>query len=232
MSAPSFQARSGAGHVASLRRMAAVGLSPSVRRPAVAASVAVIGAAWIALGVLPVHGASGGFTARDFSVHWALMSVAMMLPGLLPALPARSTRSGATLAAGYLVPWLAAAPLAWAIGSLVPVPVLFVVAAAWQIAPWRRSALLRCPDSGIARGAWCLLACGPLMLALTAVGSAAHATVPWAGVAVMAVATLAMLLERRGRAMTWEIAIALLVGAAVLLGAGAVDPSHIGHHGG
>lgn len=232
MSAPSFETRPGPGQVASLRRAVSAALPPSARRPAVAVSVAAIGVAWIALAALPVHGTSGAFTAREFSLHWALMSVAMMLPGLLPALPARSTRAGGALAVGYLVPWLAAAPLAWAIGSLVPVPVLFVAAAAWQVAPWRTAALLRCPASGLARGAWCLLACGPLMLALTAVASTASATVPWAGVAVMAVATIAMLLERRGRAMTWEIAVALLVGAAVLIGAGAVDPAHIGHHGG
>jgi hypothetical protein len=223
-------ASSHAPHSAVARRALVRAVSPTVWRPTVVASVVVIVAAWIALALLPGHGTSAGFTVRDFTVHWAVMSIAMMLPGLLPALPSRSTRNAAVLAAGYLVPWLVAAPLAWVIGSQVPTPVLFLAAAAWQVAPWRSDALLRCPDNGIMRGAWCLLACGPLMLALTAVTSAAHATAPWAGVVVMAIATVAMLLERRGRAMTWEIAVALLVGAAVLLGGGAVDQTHIGHH--
>lgn len=204
---------------------------PDVWTPVAAVAILLILAAWVALAVLPVHGISGAFGLRDFSVHWAIMSIAMMLPGLLTSLPVRDTARSAAMVTGYLVPWITVAPLAWAMGSAIPTPLLFLIAAGWQVVPWRTRALTRCPESGLRRGAWCLVACGPLMLALTAITTSAHATAPWAGVIVMGIATLAMMLERRSRTMTWELAFALLVAAAVLIGVGAVEPSHIGHHG-
>jgi predicted metal-binding membrane protein len=94
-------------------------------------------------------------------LDWAAMTLAMMAPLTLPLLrhvvarsfASRRHRAVALFLAGALVPWLlaglaglpllAAAP-AWAIGAPWLAASGFLLAAAWQLSPMKRTALRRC----------------------------------------------------------------------------------------
>lgn len=194
-------------------------------RPAALAAGAAAAAAWAGMAAMG-HGSA---SVLQTSTHWALMCVAMMLPTVLPSLRTASLPVGLRIAGGYLVPWIAVAPLAWLAVSTVPTVLLCAAAAVWQVTSWRAAALRRCPDGGLDRGLWCLAACGPLMLALTSLAGALHSGSAWPALALMAAATMAMTLERRGRAITWEISAALLLAVVVLLGTGSAELPPSGH---
>jgi predicted metal-binding membrane protein len=136
---------------------------------------------------------------------WVLMTVAMMLPLAIPGLRyvARMTpRRGqlvatSTFAAAFVLAWLPGAVLAAGVhaGTSPRWPVVaaaFLGAAGWELAPAKRTALLRghrhhvvraqqparrrtCWSFGLRRGGWCVVSCGPAMLALMV---AHHALVP------------------------------------------------------
>jgi hypothetical protein len=134
---------------------------------------------------------------------WLLMVLAMMLLVGIPRVrfvaavcPGRiRARSIAQTVAGVLLVWV----LVGAVISVVPIvvptattsdaPLAFVaiwlVAAAWQLTPWKWTALLRCHgvrvprreadgwarvQMGARHGAWCVASCGPAMVAMVLTG--------------------------------------------------------------
>jgi predicted metal-binding membrane protein len=174
--------------------------------------LAVSGVAWVAMldgghaangwalcasapGLGNVLDASGGLL-----FGWVIMTLAMMPPLSLPMLrhiavrsfPDRRQRAMVVFLAGTLAVWALAGvmvvPLmvvrsSWMIDqTLVPVAA-FLIAAAWQLTPWKQAALRRCHRTfplapagwaadrdclrfGLAHGLDCVVACWPAMLAL------------------------------------------------------------------
>jgi predicted metal-binding membrane protein len=143
--------------------------------------------------------ALAGFEWAPALSHWLVMIGAMMLPMAAMALrhvafrslPQRRGRAMAGFLAGYVLVWLAAAPLyllagvaAHILGGgavLPPLAAALALAAAWQAAPARKRSLRLChrivplPPSGwaagraclafgIDHGRACLVACWALML--------------------------------------------------------------------
>ncbi|HMR49196.1 MAG TPA: DUF2182 domain-containing protein [Arachnia sp.] len=136
---------------------------------------------------------------------WVLMVVAMMLPLAVPGIryvarmvPRRGRLAAtSTFAAAYVVAWLPGAILAvglhaWPAPGWPVVSAGFLLAAAWELTPLKRKALLRCHRRqvirarqparwrscwafGLRRGGWCVVSCGPAMLALML---SQHALVP------------------------------------------------------
>jgi predicted metal-binding membrane protein len=156
--------------------------------------------------------------------HWSLMTVAMMLPLAFPAarhvvvnsFRQRRPRALAVFAVCFVLPWLA---LGWGLVEVadrfatdVPAAglaaVLLLVAALWQVSPWKLEAVLSCsrtvplPPAGIDADracAWfglrqslrCLAACAPLMAVMVVAVPG-----PW-GLVAMAAASAFMLAETR-----------------------------------
>lgn len=110
----------------------------------------------------------------------------------------RRDRSIAMFATGFVALWLPGALAAGAVeGVSEAQPIAatigaFAVAAGWEFMPWKRRALLACRRRpairstgwnadrsairfGALRGWWCVVSCGPAMLAVAAVG---HAVIP------------------------------------------------------
>jgi len=136
---------------------------------------------------------------------WVLMLVAMMLPLAVPGIryvarmvPRRGRLAATTtFAAAYVAAWLPGMVLAVGVHVLTPPrwPVVtgaFLLAASWELTPVKRTALLRCHRRrvvrarqpgrlrtsaafGFRRGGWCVVSCGPAMLALMV---AQHAVAP------------------------------------------------------
>ncbi|WP_127502561.1 DUF2182 domain-containing protein [Actinoplanes solisilvae] len=162
------------------------------RRPHLFA-LALPAAAWVA--ILTRSGHVHGVTLTA----WTLMSVAMMVPVVLPALRhvavnslrRRRQRAMATFLAGYLAVWVAAGAVLIPLFALPPPPVLLTAvllfAALWLFLPGRRAGMRAChrtiplPPTGwrATRGAarfglWhglgCLGVCGPLMAIMAVPG--------------------------------------------------------------
>jgi predicted metal-binding membrane protein len=157
-------------------------------------SLAASAAAWLALAL----GASAGHhaSAWDSASRWLLMIVAMMVPLVLGSVRVaaerslwrRRDRAMALFIVGYLAPWLPVGLLASALAAHVPLEspavaaAAFGVAAAWQLTPMKRRALLACHRTApLAPRGWradrdclrygsmigqsCLVGCWALMLA-------------------------------------------------------------------
>jgi predicted metal-binding membrane protein len=188
----------------------------------------VIAAAWVAAYAMEVSGAahilhhhtiyhSGQIVAGGLAllVAWQVMTVAMMLPGTLPAL-LRISRPAAQLAfmATYAAAWTGFAGIAfvgdmglhalvhgWALGAryehLIPVAVL-AAAAVYELSPWKRASLAACRDklkihsdpltAAVDYSRQCLVSGWALMLIMFSVGVA---DLVW-----MAALALAMLGEK------------------------------------
>lgn len=171
--------------------------------------------------VAPVQPASGGHGPHAPTTHpeagevvldagrgllvWVLMVVAMMLPLAVPGIryvarmvPRRGrVAATSTFAGAYVVAWLPLGVLTLGLHGRTAatwpvVAAAFLLAAAWELAPAKRTALLRCHRHqvvrarqparrhscwafGMRRGAWCVATCGPAMVALAVT---AHAVVP------------------------------------------------------
>jgi predicted metal-binding membrane protein len=128
---------------------------------------------------------------------WAVMALAMVPPLTMPMLryvAARSfafrrRRALALFLTGLLCPWLAAGVLGVALLAVAPAPdghlgaIAFVLAALWEVTPFKRRALRRCHRTmalaadgwradqdcfvfGCARGQDCLIGCWAMMLAV------------------------------------------------------------------
>lgn len=137
------------------------------------------------------HHAEAGIGGRWF--HWCVMLAAMMFPLLIAqvriiagrSLWKRRNRAIALYLGGYLLPWSIYGLIAIATLPLMPfkmtAPLALALAAAWQITPWKASALRAChrtgylapfgwrADADCVRAGWhsaraCLLSCWALML--------------------------------------------------------------------
>jgi len=132
----------------------------------------------------------GPSSMGSFLWLWIAMSVAMMLPSLVPAASLAVTvgRSGAAFVGGYVIVWTVAGVLAFeaarglmdsggwlAVGAIV-------TAALYQLTPLKNACLRRCRSplglllrrrpvrAGLEHGLVCLGCCWALMLALLALG--------------------------------------------------------------
>lgn len=199
-------------------------MTPAARSTAPLGAVAGLGIAlvigWLALVVTTVSTSGDhahGDAHRDltFLVMWAAMSVAMMLPtvaSLALAYAGLGRGRGVTYVLGYLAVWLATAPLAYALLTVLTerlwLIAAWLVAGLWQAAPWTRTALQQCRVStggddpvglsdavvaGLKQGVWCCVACLPLMVAGMAV---AMLLAPVAGIVVMVALTAVMIWEK------------------------------------
>jgi predicted metal-binding membrane protein len=191
-------------------------------------------------------------TLGFFVATWVAMMAAMMLPSAAPAISLyahlhrrrRATERGtpgavAIYVAGYGAVWTAAGVaayaidrsgrsligghLAWSQGGRWLVAALLIVAAAWQLTPWKDACLARCRGPlgmfvassrdgragafrmGVTAGAWCFGCCWALMLSLFALGVM---SLTW-----MALITALIAIERL---VPWR-AVATLAPAAVLV---------------
>lgn len=220
---------------------------PMGQRGAVASLGMVIALGWLAL-VLTMSGEHAHtMTGLDlpFLAMWGAMSVAMMLPTIAPlALAYAEVGPGhaASYVGGYLAVWIAIAPLAYALLAVmhnwVWLVAAWVVAGIWQAVPWTRTALQRCRITsnsdhaarssgsliaGVRQGAWCTVACLPIMVAGMAT---AMVVSPIAGTALMVLLTVFMIWEKRGArtAPTREFARTLRISAVAIcvLGVGLI----------
>ena len=180
---------------------------------------------------------------------WLLMSAAMMLPTALPAFAtydqvadAHGLGGGGALVAGYAAVWagfsglaalaqvaLAATGLLDAAGRAVPAlgATLLILAAVWQVTPWKAACLTRCRQPltffmerwddgpwrmGLRLGAVCLGCCWALMLLAFAGGVMS--------LGFMALATILMTAEKLSASdrLTHSIALGCLAAAGYLIG--------------
>ena len=164
---------------------------------------AIVGAAWSAAIVLQVIGNHRLHTSPPL-VAWSIMTLLMMVPVTLPAIRylafnsfrSRRSRAMAIYVVVYLLAWLAFGVFAMKLVSIAGLvgmtrPALAIVtlfaAAAWQLTPRRRRALLSCrravplPPSGwradaacarfaVQQAQHCMMVCWPVMLLMAVVG--------------------------------------------------------------
>lgn len=164
---------------------------------------ALVGVAWLIAVAMQATGSHRLHTAPPL-VAWSIMSLLMMVPVTLPAIRYlafnsfrnRRPRAMAIYVAAYLLAWLGFGAMALGVVSIstsfgVTVPALAIVillaAAAWQLAPLRRRALLSCrrtvplppigwrADAACARFATqqalhCMKVCWPVMLLMPIIG--------------------------------------------------------------
>jgi predicted metal-binding membrane protein len=161
-----------------------------------------------------------------FFADWTLMTMAMMLPLIIPvvrqiafnSVRSRQVRSTSIVLVAYSTVWIAlGAPIIVAEQLLVPDrdvvsfgPILVILAALWQLTPWKRQAInacrvdvplrpfriradLACAQVGLLHGWRCLRSCWVLMLAMVAIGHGPIALV------VMALMTVIAIAEERSR---------------------------------
>ena len=180
-----------------------------------------------------------------FAVVWVTMMAAMMLPSLVPM--AVAGRNALVFTCGYLVTWLAAGALAYALfegvrsldiswlawnrgGQYVAAGVI-LAAALYELTPVKSACLRLCrhPElvarrdgpvllTGLQHGAYCVGSSGALMAALFAVGVM---NVAWMVVIAALVALEKLLPWRRPAVMTIALFVAAL-GVAVALAPGHV----------
>jgi predicted metal-binding membrane protein len=152
--------------------------------------------AWIALLAHPRGGGMAGMAMpRPFVgelAWWSVMAAATMVPPALPALRAfglARPRTPALLMAIFLTAWAAfgaAALAAWtALGpgdGATAASLALFAAAAWEVTPYKRRCLERCARiaprgatwrAGARHAAASIGSCGPLMLPMVALHSAA-----------------------------------------------------------
>jgi len=159
------------------------------------------------------------------TVMWAAMMVPMMLPSLVPRLRGRPLRAAAIAAVAYFLVWtiLGAAvypPLMW-----FPVAryaaVVFVIAGAVQLTPWKLRWLERCRigcaeqpwRDGLRMGVDCALCCTGYVLVLLVTGM-----MNWAAMILVTAAITAERLLPRPALLARAFGVALLVCAAFVTG--------------
>ena len=135
-------------------------------------------------------GAEAGTVAGAWPM-WGAMVVAMMLPVVAPAarqvalrsLWHRRHRALAGFVLGYLAVWLAVGGVFVAVVR-VPLAIVLLAAALWQVAPARRRAMRRCGalppcalrdrdcvEAGVRLGGRCVFTCAPVMAAMAGVAA-------------------------------------------------------------
>ena len=194
-------------------------------------------------------------SATETSLHaataWFVMVLAMMLLVAVPRVryvaavcPGRiRTRAIAQTVGGVVLVWTAlglvisvvpiVVPTATAGGATLAFVVIWLLAAAWQLTPWKWSALLRChgvrvprrEGDGVARvrmgavhGVWCVASCGPAMMAMALTG---HPLVLMVGLTIgLAAERVATRPVRAIRLVAATMtALALAIAGAIALGA-------------
>ncbi len=179
---------------------------------------ALIGLGWLAVVALQASGDHRLHTAPAWT-SWALMSALMMVPVTLPAIQhlafnsfrRRRLRAMAIFVAAYLGAWIAFGLLALeAVSALLDAGtsirvltiVTLVAAALWQMAPYRRRAILGCrravalsprgmrADSscarfGVQQALHCMRVCWPVMLLMAVIG---HRLAPMIALTIVVVA--------------------------------------------
>ncbi len=166
---------------------------------------------------------------------WVVMMAAMMFPAVAPMVVSfrglrKGIGSGALFVLGYLLVWTASgliaygalkagraadiAWLGWHRGGRWLVAGLLVVAALYEVTPWKHACLSRCRTpgqfrcagalrTGVAHGIWCLGCCWLLMVVLFALGAM---SVTWMIVVTLLISA-EKLLPRRGPAVALVAAV-------------------------
>jgi predicted metal-binding membrane protein len=173
-----------------------------LRRPGVGGvAVGVVALAWVGLLVRPGHHWAG---PADLP-QWTVMVVAMMGPAALPgirhtarnSLRWRRGRAAAGFGLGYLAVWAGYGAVVLLLPA-APVGAALLVAAGWQLTPYKRRWLLEChrarplPPTGLAAdraaagfglrvGGACAGSCWALMLVMVAAPMTAPGTAALAG---------------------------------------------------
>lgn len=173
-------------------------------------ALALSGAAWLLMISGAAHSHHGMHDATHELVAWMVMSVAMMVPMVAGSIRLSAQRSfwrrRHRAAAGFLTGYLACWLLVGVAVLLLPLragpaetAIAFVVAAVWQLTPWKRRALVAChwrmplaprgwrADRDCLRFGWgcglrCFVSCWALMLACFLSGHALAATAAGAAV--------------------------------------------------
>lgn len=192
----------------------------------------LVAAAWIAMVLLPM-----GHALPAFVPGWTLMVIAMMVPTVLRPmrrLAQGSSSRAAEFLSGYVVVWalisLPAFAIMTALGHAWLLGLGVVLVGAYQLLPSTWQQLHRCHSlatdapafrAGMLQGAWCVRACGPLMVVTMAAAMALPAV---AGVVLMAAVTAFMIWEKSPRfsevALRWSSLALVAVGVAVALAGG------------
>ena len=105
----------------------------------------------------------------------AALMAAMMLPGAIPAVTARSIRSAALFAASYFAVWLVVglALELWPDHGLVVAGIVTIAAGLYELTPFKRECRRRCREevrSGLDFGLWCVGSSIGLMVMFAALG--------------------------------------------------------------
>ncbi|HEX6582899.1 MAG TPA: DUF2182 domain-containing protein [Thermoleophilaceae bacterium] len=199
------------------------------------AAAGVAAAAWTLLLVHAQHPHGPGEPYLGNLSGWIVMVTAMMVPGALAdvrllALSSmwhRRQRTIALFLGSYVCLWIAFGVVAIGLAPAASVGVLLVLAAAWELTPWKWRAVRRChlietlpprgarADAACARAGlrygWrCTVSCWPPMLAMAAAGHQA--------VALMALLTVVVAAEKIVvRSARLRAPAAAALGAAALL---------------
>lgn len=176
----------------------------------------LVAAAWIAMVLLPM-----GHALPAFVPGWTLMVIAMMVPTVLRPmrrLAQGSSSRAAEFLSGYVV--------VWALISLPAFAIMTALSHAWLLGLGTVLVGSLATDApafraGMFQGAWCVRACGPLMVVTMAAAMALPAV---AGVVLMAAVTAFMIWEKSPRfsevALRWSSLALVAVGVAVALAGG------------
>ena len=105
----------------------------------------------------------------------AALMAAMMLPGAIPAVTARSLRAAALFAASYFAVWVVVglALELWPDNSLVVAGVVTIAAGLYELTPFKHKCRRRCREdvrSGLDFGLWCVGSSIGLMVMFAALG--------------------------------------------------------------
>ncbi len=180
-----------------------------------------------------MHGAGSAVASvRDlgafsfFLPTWIVMMAAMMLPSATAPAVRRGISATALFGAEYIAVWTVLGVAAFGVAAAVSlkdagsavVATILVIAAIYELTPFKRARLTRCRESserrsGLAYGLDCAGCCGGIMVALLAVGAM---SVTW-----MIVAAVAIALEKLRPVATVAIAVGL-VGLAAWAAAGSL----------
>ena len=166
---------------------------------------------------------------RSFTVTWAVMMTAMMLPGLAPQLPRRVRADGGVrrlpmFVVSYFGVWALLGPAVYVVyrpHSTVAAGVLVIVAGGYELTPIKRHFRDRCHDrsrSGLDFALSCVGSSAGLMVVMAALGIM---SVAW--MTVVAAVVLAQKLWAARTAVDLPIAVALLgLGVLILIAPSAV----------
>lgn len=174
-----------------------------------------------------------GTDLRGFFADWSVMTAAMMLPSTIPvfrqisfnSVRSRQVRSTVIFLVAYCAVWVGVGVgvvlMERVVSRLMPDrelvssgPILLLLAAGWQVTPWKRRAVnacrrgvplrpfglradLACGQYGLLHGWRCVTSCWLLMIAMVATGHGPGALLVMVGLTALAIAEELVLSRRQ-----------------------------------